>query len=150
MTDPAGMTTTKGRTAMADLSNTRWEFHRACPAEGLVLGEVEASGAIRNCVIQLVTGEQFPINARYNATTNVITLNDARKPGEKLFVSFYTGFVMSTGDQAPCAMAGTYHEQEIIIEPAEVAAHVAGGATGISLPTAVIHAAWYAIYQGVL
>jgi hypothetical protein len=54
---------------------------------------------------------------------------------------------MPTGEGGTCAMAGTYHEAELIFEPGPGSvARVAVG--GVRLPTTVVPARWYAVYEG--
>ena len=147
---------------MANITGS-WEFHRACPPEVLVIGAVDDAGGLVDAYITDAADNMVTLNGHYDAATNQISFNDARLPGETLFVSFYTGYVMPTGaaklddagnpipgDEGVCAMAGTYTEQEIIFEQYLAERHVeerrVAGLGGI-LATPTLHAAWYAIWQ---
>jgi hypothetical protein len=110
-----------------------WEFHRACPAQSLTIVGVDDAGALYEANIDDET-----IHGHYDTNTNRITFNDARQPGETLYVSFYTGYVMPTEDGSACAMAGTFSEQELIFEP--------NPGWRITIPT--FHGPWYAIWKG--
>jgi hypothetical protein len=107
---------------------------------------VDDTGALLESYI-----EGVQIHGQYDAATNRITFNDARQPGETLWVSFYSGYVMPTGEGGVCAMAGTYTEQELIFEEGAIARGVSNrdvaGLGGI-LVRPTLHAAWYAIWQG--
>lgn len=129
---------------MADISGY-WEFHRACPAENMTILGVGDTGALVDSDIN-----NIPINGNYDATTNAISFNDARRPGAILFVSFYTGYVIPTGEGGACAMAGTYQEAELIFEESTIDRDRDIAAVGPSLTIAytTLHAAWYAIWQG--
>ena len=135
---------------MADIIGF-WEFHRACPAENMNIGQVSDTGALVGSIAPGGGTDPFAsINGNYNANTNAISFNDARQPGDTLFVSFYTGYVMLTEQGGPCAMAGTYQEAELIFQEGSVNQDRDIAAVGPGLPIAfpTIHAAWYAIWQG--
>lgn len=128
---------------MADISGY-WEFHRACPSEDMNINEVSDTGALLYSAINGRT-----INGNYNATTNAISFNDAR-PGQILYVSFYTGYVLLNEEGGPCAMAGTYQEAELIFEESGTDSDrdAAEAAPGITIPITTFHSAWYAIWTG--
>ena len=128
---------------MADITGY-WEFHRSCPAEDMTILGIDAAGAFVDASI-----DNLAITGQYDATTNAISFNDARRPGTKLYVSFYTGYVIASGDEDVCAMAGTYQEVEMVFEEnsldrdrevEELGPRLRGHYT-------TIHAAWYAIWK---
>jgi hypothetical protein len=91
----------------------------------------------------------IPINGNYNAATNAISFNDARWPGDRLFVSFYTGYVIPNEEGGACAMAGTYQEAELIFEEGGIGRDrdITAVGPGLTVAYPTIHAAWYAIWQ---
>jgi hypothetical protein len=128
---------------VADITGT-WEFHRACPAETMYISGISDTGALVGSSI-----DNVPINGNYNAATNAISFNDARRPGETLFVSFYTGYVIPNEEGGACAMAGTYQEAELIFEESSIDRDrdIAAVGPGLTVAYPTIHAAWYAIWQ---
>ena len=118
----------------------RYEFHRSCPSQDLLVNEVSSTGAFVEANLDGRT-----LTGQYDASTNQITFNDARFPGQTLFVSFYTGCVMPTGEGGVCAMAGTFTEQEILIETGALAERIVPGGGGI-FPTETFHGSWYAVW----
>jgi hypothetical protein len=76
---------------MADLSG-RYDFHRDGDALGMQIARVDPSGQILEAYIG-----QAPIHGQYNAPGNTISFNDARWPGDTLFVTYYTGYVVPNG-----------------------------------------------------
>jgi hypothetical protein len=114
-----------------------YEFHRACPSQNMQIQFNSAGKLIESYI------DKAPINGNYDPTTNVISFNDARQPGATLFVTFYTGYVMPSGDGGVCAMAGTYHELELVLEEGDTAE------SRIVVPPPIItevHGAWYAVW----
>ena len=135
---------------MADITGY-WEFHRACPAEQMTIGLVGDTGALlESTITPLGSTDSTPINGNYDASTNAISFNDARQPGEILFVSFYTGYVMLTEEGSPCAMAGTYQEAELIFRESSINQNldIAAAGPGLTIASPTIYAAWYAVWQG--
>jgi hypothetical protein len=120
----------------------RYEFHRSCPSQEMDIVEVSSTGAFIEANLDGRT-----LTGQYDASTNRITFNDARFPGQTLFVSFYTGYVMPTEEGGVCAMAGTFTEQEILVETGALAARIAPGGGGI-FPTETFHGGWYAVWIG--
>ena len=131
----------------------RYDFHRDGVDLGMQIVEVDPSGQIVEAQIG-----QSPMHGVYNPTTDGISFNDARQPGDTLFVTYYTGYVMLNGAGAVSAMAGTYQEQELVIGPVREAARLsaasesaAGGtATVVPAPGVVVRitrqGGWYATW----
>jgi|SRR5262245_27699171 len=113
---------------MADITGY-YEFHRDCPAKQLTIQAVGGAGDLEFASIDR------PIHGHYNATTNAITFNDAWRPGEIIWVTYYTGYAMPTGDGGVCAMAGTWQELRLEFD-------------GDRIVIETVHGSWYAIWQG--
>jgi hypothetical protein len=125
---------------MADIIGN-WEFHRSCPSEGMTIFSVDSSG---NLFAEL-GDEGEPIHGVYDANTQLISFNDARQPGDVLFVSFYTGYVMVNEQGDPCAMAGTWQEAELVFE---AEARFARPRPPFPPFFTTYHSGFYAVYQG--
>jgi hypothetical protein len=136
---------------MADISG-RYEFHRDASSPGMQIVRVDSSGSILEGQVG-----QSPIHGQYVATTNTISFNDAHLPGDTLYVSFYSGYVMLNGDGSVYGMAGTYQELELprrlfeartasspTQEPAASGATAAVG-TRPGPVLNVVYGGWYAI-----
>jgi hypothetical protein len=139
---------------MVDISG-RYDFHRDASAPGMQIVRVDATG-------QILEGQigQSPIHGQYDAATNAIAFNDARRPGDTLFVTYYTGYVMLNNQGGVYGMAGTYQELELlpIVPPLPLAEARAGATTAASgLETAApartpefgittVQGPWYAIW----
>jgi hypothetical protein len=121
-----------------------WEFHRSCPAEDMTILGIDSAGAFVDSSINNVS-----ITGQYDANTNAISFNDARRPGSTLFVSFYTGYVIPTGEGGVCAMAGTFQEAELVFEEGGLDGERDLGAPGPGIrgQYTTLHAAWYAIWK---
>lgn len=124
---------------MADISGY-WEFHRSCPAEDMTILSVDAAGDFVDSTI-----ESEPIHGHYDANTQQISFNNARQPGDVLFVSFYTGYVMLNEQGGPCAMAGTWQEAEVIIEAGSPYARPRPPVPPFFI---TYHSGFYAVYRG--
>ncbi len=133
---------------MADITG-RYELHRDTGSVGMQIIQVDPSGKI----IEGYIG-QTPVHGQYGPG-ETISFNDARQPGDTLFVSFYKGGILLDG-AVVSAMAGTYQEQEILIEPVREATgqaqpgNAAAGALTTVRPPVVVstvteQGAWYAI-----
>jgi hypothetical protein len=110
----------------------------------MYISDVSDTGALVGSSINNV-----PINGNYNAATNAISFNDARQPGDTLFVSFYTGYVIPNEEGGACAMAGTYQEAELFFEESGIGQNrdIATIASNLTVAYPTIHAAWYAIWR---
>jgi hypothetical protein len=128
---------------MADITGS-WEFHRACPAEDMFIGGVDSTGALVGSTINNIS-----IHGNYNAATEAISFNDARQPGDTLYVSFYTGYVMPNSEGGACAMAGTFQEAELIIEGSGLDRNrdIDEAGPGLTVAFPIVHGAWYAIWK---
>lgn len=141
---------------MADISG-RYDFHRDSSSPGMQIVRVDNTGRILEGQIG-----QAPITGQYNASGNSISFNDARQPGDTLYVTFYTGSVMMNADGSVYGMAGTYQELTLIfigpIKGVKAAERAAGTASrvGTASETAVatkvpqvevttVHGAWFAL-----
>lgn len=128
---------------MVDITGS-WEFHRACPSEDMFIGGVDHTGALVGATINDIS-----INGNYNAATETISFNDARHPGDTLFVSFYTGYVMPNAEGGACAMAGTFQEAELIVEGSSIDRNreIAEAGPGLTVAFPLVHGAWYATFK---
>jgi hypothetical protein len=139
---------------MTDISG-RYDFRRSDDPNARVMQILQIPGPAFEGQI-----DQSPINIDYAEASNVITLNDARRPGEIFYVTYYTGSVMCDADGGVLGMGGEFRELElsggIQLRGAEVATResgVAGGtATALRTPeivvTKTLQGSWYAIWFG--
>jgi hypothetical protein len=131
---------------MTDISGG-WEFHRSCLLQTLDIPSIEASGAFFEATLTQLDGIQRAISGHYNAEAGTVSFNDG-SPGQTLYVSFYSGYVMTESAGNACAMAGTFREAEIIIEVIGEEVRFAG-AGGRPVPViTTVHSGWYAVWAG--
>jgi hypothetical protein len=137
---------------MTDISG-RYEFHRDASSPGMQIVRVDPSSG------QILEGQvgQNPINGQYDDGTKAIAFNDARQPGDEIYVTHYTGFVMLNSDGSVYGMAGTYQESVLprVLLEARLAplptsdAPAAGAAAAVAATRqpaiTTVQGAWYAI-----
>jgi hypothetical protein len=104
-----------------------YEFHRECPSGELTIQGVGGLGQLEGASI----GNE-PIEGHYDASTNAISFDDARRPGDLFWVTSYTGYAMPTGEGGVCAMAGTWRELTYTFNPRG---------------TQTRHGSWYATWE---
>ena len=110
---------------MAGVINT-YSLYRNATTESLLIDAVDADGNLRDSSLG---GGQYPIAGTYDAATSTLTFHggglDGRGDGN-LFVSHYTGCPILDGDGNTTALAGTYTEFVIRLNPFGYASELGG------------------------
>lgn len=103
-----------------------YTLYRNAITEGLVIDAVDADG---NLFESNLGGGQYPIAGTYDAATSTLMFRagglDGRGDGN-LFVSHYTGCPILDGDGNTTALAGTYTEFVVTINPFGFASELGG------------------------
>lgn len=110
---------------MAEVTNS-YTLYRNATMESLEIDAVDPEGNLRESSLG---GNQYPIDGTYDAATSTLTFRagglDGRGDGN-LFVSHYTGCPIIDGDGNTAALAGTYTEFVITLNPFGYASELDG------------------------
>jgi hypothetical protein len=103
-----------------------YSLYRNANTEGLLIDAVDADGNLRDSNLG---GNQYPISGTYDETASTLTFRagglDGRGDGN-LFVSHYTGCPILDGEGNTTALAGTYTEFVITLNPFGYASELGG------------------------
>lgn len=103
-----------------------YTLYRNAITEGLLIDAVDADGSLRDSNLG---GNQYPIAGTYDEVTSTLTFRagglDGRGDGN-LFVSHYTGCPILDSDGNTTALAGTYTEFVIKLNPFEYVSELGG------------------------